>query len=91
MSEIDDALLRARAEAAEADRDRLAKLVAEMREGLEPFARDASEWADSVSDDHRSLCTEPGSETAHPGSEAVFTVGDLRRARALLQRTQEQS
>lgn len=35
MSEIDDALLRARAEAAEADRDRLAKLVAEMREQID--------------------------------------------------------
>jgi len=53
-----------------------------MREALEPFAREADNWADSVSDDHRSLCTEPGSTTAHPGSETAFTVGDLRRAKA---------
>lgn len=62
---------------------RQATTIAQMREALEPFAKEASEWADTVPDSHRSLCTEPGSETAHPGSETAFTVGDLRRAAAL--------
>jgi hypothetical protein len=56
----------------------------DAREALEPFAKEADEWADTVLDDHRSLCTEPGSRYAHPGSETVFTVGDLRRAKAVL-------
>ena len=47
---------------------------------LEPFAREASNWADSVPDDYRSLCFEPGAKQANPGSETAFTVGDLRRA-----------
>lgn len=65
---------RTRAEAAEA------KLKA-MGEALEPFAREADNWADDVPDDYRSLCFEPGAKNAHPGSETAFTVGDLRRAR----------
>lgn len=51
---------------------------------LKPFAEEAGNWHDDVPDDYRSLCTEPGSETAHPGSETVFTIGDLRRARDLI-------
>lgn len=55
-----------------------------LRKALEPFAKDADNWADTVPDDHRSLCTEPGSQYPHPGSETIFTVGDLRRAKAVL-------
>lgn len=57
---------------------------AELREALKPFATDADNWSDGVPHTHKTLCTEPNSTTAHPGSEAAFTVGDLRRARALL-------
>lgn len=55
-----------------------------LREALEPFAKEADAWADSVPDNHRSLCTEPGSTTAHPGSDTAFTVGDIRAAAAAL-------
>lgn len=81
------AALARRAAAAE-DRERAAERRATVfRRLLEPFAEDAYQWADSVPDDHRPLCTEPvctepGSATAHPGSEAAFTVGHLRAAAA---------
>lgn len=55
-----------------------------MRGALEPFAKEADNWDQSVPDDYRSLCTEPGSRTALPGSETAFTIGDLREARAAL-------
>ena len=58
--------------------------VALLESALKPFAEEAENWHDDVPDDYRSLCTEPGSETVHPGSETAFTVGDIRRARALL-------
>ncbi|WP_107327712.1 hypothetical protein [Agrobacterium pusense] len=58
-----------------------------LRKLLQPFAAEAENWHDSVPDDHRTLCTEPNSTTAHPGSEADFTVGDLRRARTALAST----
>lgn len=58
--------------------------AAGMRKALEPFAMEADNWQDSVPDDHRSLCTEPVSDCALEGSETAFTVGDLRRAKALL-------
>lgn len=70
-------------EAAKAWNRRLdAERVRELEALLKPFALDADEWADSVPDDYSPLCTEPGSETAHLGSETKFTVGDLRRARS---------
>lgn len=59
--------------------------VKALVEALKPFAEDANRWADSVPDTHRSRCFEPGAKTAHPGSETVFSVGDLRRARAALE------
>lgn len=52
----------------------------ELRKALEPFAAEAENWHDTVPDEHRSLCTEPGNYYPHPGSETAFTVGDLRRA-----------
>ncbi len=58
--------------------------VAVLEAALKPFAEEAENWHDDVPDDYRSLCTEPGSGTAHPGSETAFTIGDLRHARALL-------
>jgi len=67
--------------------DRLQRENDELRLLLVPFAEEAENWSDSVPDDHKTLCTEPGSSTAHPGSEAYFTVGDLRRARTALAST----
>lgn len=54
-----------------------------LREALKPFAEEADQWHCTVPDEYRSLCTEPGSSTANPGSETAFTIGDLRRARSL--------
>jgi hypothetical protein len=62
---------------------RLSTRLREAEEALEPFARESDNWAVSVPNDYRSLCFEPGAKNAHPGSETAFTVGDLRRARAL--------
>ena len=59
--------------------------VKELEEGLRPFAKEAELWADSVPDDYRPLCTEPGHKTPCPGSESAYTVGDTRRARALVE------
>lgn len=58
--------------------------IAELRAALAPFAREADQWSKEVPDGFRPLCTEPGSATTLPGSETTFTIGDLRRARALL-------
>lgn len=69
----------------------LHSLAAEMAEALAKFAADADAWDHTVPDDHRSLCTEPGSDTAHPGSETLYTVGDLRRARTTLARYRAQA
>lgn len=60
--------------------------IAELRQALRPFAREAEQWSEEVPDYYRPLCTEPGSETPAPGSEASFTIGDLRRAKALLEK-----
>lgn len=69
-------LCKSQAEELAALRERVAKV-------LQSFAIDAESWSETVPNEHRSLCTEPGSDYAHPGSEAIFTVGDLRAARSL--------
>ena len=62
-----------------------------MRETLEPFAKEAENWADDVATDYRPLQVEPQSVDrkqggyAHPGSDSAFSVGDLRRARSELE------
>jgi hypothetical protein len=66
----------------------LTSQLTEAREALRPFAAEAENWADSVPDDYRSLCFEPGAGHANPGSETAFTTGDLRRARAALSNLQ---
>lgn len=64
---------------------------ARMRETLEPFAKEAENWADDVATDYRPLQVEPQSVDrkqggyAHPGSDSAFSVGDLRRARSELE------
>ncbi len=63
----------ARALSAEAERDR-------MREALEPFAREADEWAEHYNDDGIPLCCV---DETNP-ERAEFTIGDLRRARQAL-------
>jgi hypothetical protein len=77
-----------RARNAEALAASLQSQLTEAREALRPFAAEAENWADSVPDDYRSLCFEPGAGHANPGSETAFTTGDLRRARAALSNLQ---
>ena len=69
-----------RAEAAEADRDRLAKLVAEMRDALKPFSAIAEEYSDSEGDDFQVW-------KDFDVLGATLPLRIFRRARALLQRT----
>lgn len=64
-------------EAAEADLEK-------MRRALAPFSLEADNWHDDVPDDYCPLMAEPGAEQTNPGSEAVFSIGDLRRAREAL-------
>ena len=72
-------------------RDALRAENARMRETLEPFAKEAENWADDVATDYRPLQVEPQSVDrkqggyAHPGSDSAFSVGDLRRARSELE------
>jgi len=58
--------------------------IVRLREGLAPFAAEANKWSESVPDNYRPKCTEPGSKTAHPGSQTAYRLKDLRRARSLL-------
>ena len=51
--------------------------IKELVEGLRDFAKEADEWTDSISDD-----LVPKLEA--DGTEFKFSVGDLRRARALI-------
>jgi len=53
---------------------------AEVREALEPFAREADTWWDQLPDDARPWIAEPGNSG---GDDAQFTVGDLRRLRTI--------
>lgn len=66
------------------------KLISELLDALEPFAKEAGTWLDTIPDAYRSLCTEPGSEQAIHGSETEFNLGDLRRAAALVERARAQ-
>lgn len=72
--------------------DALEHKLAGAREALRPFAEEAGSWLDSVDGGYRPLCVEPGCVDAdgggyaHPGSETVYTLDDLRRARAALAR-----
>lgn len=59
-----------------------ADTVAVPRSMLAPFVAEAENWADSVPDDYRAPCAEPGKMHAYPGSETAYTVGDLRRLAA---------
>ena len=59
-----------------------ADTVAVPRSMLAPFVAEAENWADSVPDDYRPLCTEPGKKHAYPGSDTSYSVGDVRRLAA---------
>jgi hypothetical protein len=69
---------------------RLRRQNEELREALKPFAEEADIWCPNThQNDVRPACDVYRSQCANCGDDpeyeqAVFTVGDLRRARALL-------
>lgn len=71
-----------------ADRDRLAALVAEMREALEPFGRMADayfhRYETRPGEFREAHQDKPNDVTVYGFNDASLTVGHLRRARALL-------
>lgn len=58
------------------------KEIAQLRAALKPFADEATQWAESVSNAYRLGVTEPKQKFS--SGKAVFTIGDLRRAAKLL-------
>lgn len=56
--------------------------VRQLERALAPFAAEAEEWCDSVSDRYQPGVTEPRKRQAH--GRAVFNLGHLRRASRLL-------
>jgi hypothetical protein len=72
-------------------RDLIAHQAARLEEvtsALKPFAREADEWGTRVSDDERVVIAGPACDEP---ADALFTVGDLRRARAVLSPKKEQT
>jgi len=65
-----------------------AEEIKRLLEALEPFSREADEWATIVPDDYHPMQPEMGRDRCLPGSEAKFSVGDLRRARAIIAKTE---
>ena len=60
------------------------RVIRRLLKRLEPFAREADRWSDSVSRPYRPGLTEPRQRYAH--AKAEFTMGDLRNARSELKR-----
>jgi hypothetical protein len=58
------------------------KRVKALEDALRPFAREADNWVDTVSDRYHPGVTEPRKSQAL--AKAEFSLGDLRRARRLL-------
>jgi len=67
------------------DKQRLKKAekrIRELERALRPFAQEACEWLQTVSDKYRPGLSEPRKEVVY--SKAVFSIGDLRRAHKLV-------
>lgn len=56
--------------------------IRQLEAALLPFAAEAEEWSETVDRRYRPGLTEPRLRQAY--AKAVFTMGDLRRARRLL-------
>ena len=63
------------------DADTHREIIA-LRAALEPFAREADTWSDKIGDRFRPGVCEPRQVQSY--AKAVFSLGDLRRARKLL-------
>ena len=66
-----------------ADNEALRAKLAEAIRALEPFAEEGDEWSDGVPNGYCPGVTEPGYDQAH--AKAKFTIGNLRRARRLVE------
>lgn len=60
----------------------LEKRCAKLEAALKPFAAEANEWCNSVDGRYHPGVTEPRHNFAY--AKALFSLADLRRARALL-------
>jgi hypothetical protein len=58
------------------------QIIAALRRALKPFAKEAAQWSDSVSDSYRPAVTEPQQQQFH--ARAEFNIGHLRRAKKLI-------
>jgi hypothetical protein len=63
-------------------RDTYEKRIRDLERALAPFAKEAGCWSDKVPNSYRPGMTEPKARTFD--ARAEFTIGHLRRARALL-------
>jgi len=76
MTDTADAL-----DALVAERDAQAAQVAKLREALKPFAEDDEAWNSNIADSHFPVVDYGRGSLA----DASYSVGDIRRARALAQ------
>lgn len=60
----------------------LNRRVKKLEAALKPFAEEADQWSESVGNHYRPGVTEPKKTVSY--GKAVFSIGDLRRARKLL-------
>ena len=61
--------------------------VAKLEAALKPFADDVESWGSAVPDDHVPVQIEMGHwDARYYGSPAKYNIGDLRHAKALLDR-----
>lgn len=58
--------------------------IASAEKVIRPFAKEADTWADGVPDKYRPPQPEPGTRMCNKGSNAKFSIGDLRAARSWL-------
>lgn len=60
------------------------KRIAILERALQPFAAEADEWWHKISDRYHPGVSEPRSRWVNPGSKTVFSLGDCRRAKRIL-------
>jgi hypothetical protein len=65
------------------------RVIARLLKRLEPFAREADTWAGHISDSYRPGVTEPRQRYSH--AKAEFSLGDLRRAKAEVDRARAEA
>lgn len=66
------------------ERQILLARIKKLEVALTPFAAEADQWADRVSNDFHPGMSEPGKRYVHRGAKAVFSIGNCRRAKKLL-------